>query len=272
MKIMLMTDMEGVAGVLNHDDWVMRTGQFYEKGVRLLTLEINAAVDGFFAGGATEVLVVDGHGQGGIDPDLLDGRATLMRGVTQPVWPWSLDSSFAGLAHVGQHAKAGTPWSHITHTGWFNVIDLSVNGLSIGEFGQLGLCARELGVPCFFAAGEDAFTREAEAFAPGIVTVGVKRGLLPDGLEHLDTDAYRKAKLGAIHLAPTEARRRIRTGAERAATALRQNPRQFGFAAIEPPYTLVSRMRQNGDNPPHTEVAEHPDSLIALFNTPTRTV
>lgn len=44
MKIMIMTDMEGVAGILNHDDWVQPSGRFYEKGIRLLTGEVNAAV------------------------------------------------------------------------------------------------------------------------------------------------------------------------------------------------------------------------------------
>ena len=71
MKIMIMTDMEGCAGILNHDDWVMPEGRYYEKGKRLLTEEVNAALAGFFEAGAGEVVVVDGHGYGGIDPELL---------------------------------------------------------------------------------------------------------------------------------------------------------------------------------------------------------
>lgn len=98
-------------------------------------------------------------------------------------------SSFTALAFVGQHAKAGAPCSHITHTQWFNYIDLTINGISIGEYGQLALCAMELGVPTIFACGEKALAEEAEKLTPGVVTVVVKRGILPDGLEHLDTDA-----------------------------------------------------------------------------------
>jgi D-amino peptidase len=64
MKIMLMTDMEASAGILNHDDWVMRTGQFYEKGTRLLTEEVNAAINGFMSASCDLVVVIDGHGQG----------------------------------------------------------------------------------------------------------------------------------------------------------------------------------------------------------------
>jgi len=139
MKIMIVTDMEGCAGILNHDDWVMRAGQFYEKGVRILTQETNAAIAGFFEAGATEVLVRDGHGAGGIDPELLDERATLQRGPHSKGFLGELDGSFAGLAFVGQHAR---PARHTrtsrTRNGsvW---IDLSINGVSIGEYGQCAL-------------------------------------------------------------------------------------------------------------------------------------
>lgn len=37
MKILIMTDMEGVAGILNHADWVVPAGRSYDKGMRLLT-------------------------------------------------------------------------------------------------------------------------------------------------------------------------------------------------------------------------------------------
>jgi hypothetical protein len=71
MKILIMTDMEGVAGVLNHDDWVQQAGRFYSKGVSFLTEETNAAVRGFFSAGVKDVVVVDGHGAGGIDPEAI---------------------------------------------------------------------------------------------------------------------------------------------------------------------------------------------------------
>ena len=268
MKILLMTDMEGVAGVLNHDDWVMRNGQFYDEGRRLLTEEINAAVDGLMAGGASEIIVVDGHGAGGISPELLDERACLMRGCGPKGWPWGLDQTFAAVAIVGQHAKAGTPYSHITHTQWFNYIDLTVNGISIGEYGQLAVCAMELGVPCILACGEDAFAAEAAALTPGVVTVGVKRGLLPDGLDALDTDRYRAAKLSAIHLAPKRARTLIRAGAGEAMRRLKSDPHSFRYPALRPPFVLNARFRKSGENPPWQGRSEHPTSVIECMNLP----
>ena len=128
-----------------------------------------------------------------------------MRGRSEQVWPWGLDTSFDGLAFVGQHAKAGTPFSHITHTQAFTYIDLRVNDISIGEYGQLALCASELHVPTILACGERALALEAESLTPGVVTVSVKRGLLPDGLDDVDADAYGRAKLSAEHQASEEA-------------------------------------------------------------------
>ncbi len=266
MKILIMCDMEGTAGILNHDDWVMRSGMFYERGLRLATEEVNAAVDGFFAGGATEVLVVDGHGAGGINTEILDERAHIYRCGREARHPWMLDDTFAGLAFVGQHAKAGTPNSHITHTQWFDHIDMTVNGVSIGEYGQQALCAMEMGVPTIFAAGEQALCVEAEALTPGVITVAVKRGVAPDGLDDLDADAYRAAKLGAIHLAPLRARTLIRDGAKKAVEKLKKVPQAFRYPHLQPPFTRIVRLRKIGDRPAYTARDSHPDSIIALMN------
>ncbi len=143
-KIYIQTDLEAVAGVLNFEEWCVSSGVHYHQARRLLTLEINAAVKGFFAGGAREIVVADGHGPGGVNPELIDSRVDLIRGWPNG-WPLELDASFDALAFVGQHAKAGTERSHLTHTQGFNHLDLSVNGVSLGEFGQLVACASELG-------------------------------------------------------------------------------------------------------------------------------
>ncbi len=268
MKLLIMTDMEGVAGVLNHDDWVLPEGRHYEQGVRLLTEETNAAAAGFFDAGADEILVVDGHGAGGLDPERLDSRCRLLRGRSDPIWPWMQDSTFDGLAFVGQHAKAGTPRSHITHTGWFNLRDLSINGVSIGEYGQLALCAMELGVRVILACGEQALAEEAAALTPGVVTVAGKRGILPDGLEHLDTDAYQQAKLSAIHDAPVAVRHRIRAAAAVAVTRLREDPGSFTWPSMQPPYVRVASVRRFGELPAGISTDRHPSSIIGLMNMP----
>lgn len=172
-----MTDMEGVCGILNHDDWVIPTGRYYDEGKKLLTMEINAAIEGFYAAGATDIYVADGHGAGGINHSLLDKRAMFVsRGCPGP-WPFNLKKDFDAVAWVGQHAKAGTEYAHIAHTGWFNVLDYRINGISVGEFGQLAMCGSYLGVRSIFASGDEAFTIEASELIDGIETVAIKRGL-----------------------------------------------------------------------------------------------
>ncbi len=258
--------MEGCAGILNHDDWVLWESRYYEKGKRLLTEEVNAAVAGFADAGATEIIVADGHGYGGIDPEILDERALLARGWPRLPYPFGMDKSFAAFAFVGQHAKAGTPYSHLTHTGSGRVIDLMVNGISIGEYGQLAFCAMELGIPTIFASGENALCLEAEALTPGIVTVSVKEGILPDGLDHLDSKSYMNAKLAAVHLSPRKARKLIKAGAYEALSMLKAKPQVFTYPKLDPPYTLNIKYRKNEGKPPYKVNKRHPNSIIGLFN------
>ncbi|MGN6379694.1 MAG: M55 family metallopeptidase, partial [Gaiellales bacterium] len=63
MRVFIISDMEGVAGITN---WQQVTGgeSLYEEGRKLYTEEINAAVRGARAGGADEIVVMDCHGAG----------------------------------------------------------------------------------------------------------------------------------------------------------------------------------------------------------------
>ena len=77
MKVFISFDMEGVAGIV---DWsqCIPPGQPYEEGRRLLLGEVNAAIDGALAAGATEIVCNDSHGaMNNLDPELLHGQATL---------------------------------------------------------------------------------------------------------------------------------------------------------------------------------------------------
>ena len=271
MKIMLMTDLEGVAGVLNFEEWCSPGKPYYDKAKRLLTEEANACIEGFFAGGATEIRVVDGHGPGAVDPELLDERVELQRGAASPVWPFTLDETFDAYACVGQHAKSRTPWSHITHTGSFSTFELTVNGISIGEFGEMAFAAAELGVPVIFAAGEEAFAREAEALAPGVVTVGVKRGCnSEDGLDDASAEVYSRSKLSAIHLSPFKSRQLLREGAKKAVEKLLREPESFRMTRIEPPYEIknVIRRIEADPNAPRVLYRRHDSSYIGALNAP----
>lgn len=262
MKLYLMTDLEGVAGVLNSERWCVADSPHYELAKELLTREVNAAIEGFFAAGATEILVADGHGAGAINPVLLDERVELLRGFATG-YPYQLDRTFQAIAWVGQHAKSRTPYAHLAHTGSMRKLEYTVNGLPVGEFGQLAMCASELGVRSIFASGDRAFCAEAQALVPGIETVEVKRGTMPGTGDECDAAQYGRRNTSAIHLHPNRARALIRAGAEK--VLRRYAAENFGIIPLKPPFEMVKRFRADGDQPPATLKRRHPTSIIALF-------
>ncbi len=265
MKIYMMTDMEGVAGVLNSHDWCTPAGRYYEIGRELLTMEVNAAVGGLCEGGATEIHVIDGHGSGGISIKLLDPRVEMSRGWGEPEWPLGLDTSFDYAVWVGQHPKAGTPYGHLAHTQSFDYLDESINGISVGEFGQLAMCAGEIGVRAIFGSGDEAFGREAQALVPGIETVAVKRGLKPGSGDELNRQEYEQYVSAARHLHPERARRLIREGALRAIR--RAQAEEFGIVRVKPPFERVIRLRPKPGRPRAlVGVFRHPTSVSGVLN------
>jgi D-amino peptidase len=267
-KICIMTDMEGVAGVRDSEQWCRPEGKYYDVGRKFLTKEINAAIEGFVAGGATDIVVIDGHGAGAVDIELLDPRAHLERGwPTGWPGPSMTDGKFDAMAWVGQHAKAGTPNAHLAHTQSWNYVDLSVNGVSIGEFGQFALCAAELGARSIFASGDKAFVEEAKALAPGIETVCVKRGTTPGNGDEMTAEQYGRRNTAAVHLQPERVRELIRAGAERAIR--RAQTEQFGLVVLKPPYERVARFRPSQAGAPLLISRErHATSVTALMNLP----
>lgn len=238
MKVYLMTDLEGPAGVLNRNDWVKFGSPYYEKAKMLLTEEVNAAARGFFNAGATEILVSDGHGSGGLQPELLDRRCLLLRGYPTG-YPCGLTSDYDVVAWVGQHAKAGTPFAHIPHTGNHHVIDLSINGYSIGELGELAMCAGVLGVKPIFASGDLAMCKEARTLLPGIKTVSVKEGLTPGRGDECTFEEYNSRNIAAVHKSPEVARELIEEGAFKALTRFIEEPDSFTDLITEAPYEKV---------------------------------
>lgn len=88
MKIYVMTDLEGAAGIINFDGYCTPNGRYYETARELITKETNAAIEGLIEAGAKEILVVDGHGYGAINPLLLHPSAELLAGKTTGISFW----------------------------------------------------------------------------------------------------------------------------------------------------------------------------------------
>ncbi|MDP9068174.1 MAG: M55 family metallopeptidase [Actinomycetota bacterium] len=208
MRVFIISDMEGVAGICR---WDQVTGgkPLYEEGRRLYTEEINAAVRGARAAGADEIIVMDCHGAGSdwsfnsLIPDLLDPGCEW---VVQNEWTeytGILEDGCDAALFVAMHAKAGTPTGVLSHTvsgtNWRN---LWFNGTSVGETGINAALCGTWNCPVVLVTGDRATCAEAEALlGPEVETVPVKTGL---------------GRYSARHLPPVRARRLIEEAAERA--------------------------------------------------------
>ncbi len=268
MKIMIMTDMEGVTGVHDFNKCCRADGCYFQTCRKLLTMEVNAAVNGFFAGGATEIVVATGHGYESLDRELLDPRTDMLTGHFDPVWPWGLDESFDALAFVGQHAKAGSAYAHLAHTGSFAVLDFRVNGLSIGEYGGYSFCAMELNIPVIFAAGDRALTLEAQALTPGVFTVAGKHGLLDDNGQtaELTAEEYQNRNLASCQRSPQVVREELTRTAKAAAEQWHKDKTVFHYPDLKPPYRIAWVHRRTEDAGPTALYVEDPESFIACQN------
>lgn len=212
MKILIMTDLEGVAGVVSFEDQTGPNSRYYDAAKKLLTAEVNAAVDGLLEAGADEILVVDGHGPGAIQFEDLHPSARLLHG--RPLAAWTtlarIFETYDACMMIGQHAMAGVPTSNMNHTQNSRAIDYyQLNGRKIGEIAQFALFCGALGVPLIFLSGEEDACREADEFIPGVITAPVKQGL---------------GRGSAISLSAPEARSRIKAGVKRAIERQHDNP------------------------------------------------
>ena len=200
LKVLISVDMEGIDGVATRVQSAPG-GTEYEKYRRLMTLEVNAAVDGAFQAGATEVVVADSHGNAqNVDIELLDSRARLIRG-----WPRAygmvhgIDSSFAAVAFVGFHASEGQSPGTLAHT-FFGTLEVSLNGKKVPEGGFAAAIAGEFGVPVVFVSGDQVIARELRALLGPIEAAVVKDAI----------------GIHATNMRPLEeARRLIRDGVKR---------------------------------------------------------
>jgi D-amino peptidase len=171
---------------------------------QLLTGEVNAAVDGFLAGGADEVIVWDGHdGSQTLSAATIHDRAKLAIGNMGPLM--TFDRGYAAVAFVGQHSKAGTRAAIMAHSyNSLGIQNMLLNGKPVGEIETLAALAGNFGIPAIFLSGDRAAARELREIVPDAVTAEVKEGL---------------ARYSCISLSAAAARNLIR---ERAAEAARK--------------------------------------------------
>jgi D-amino peptidase len=180
MKVYILTDLEGAGGVVNRSQ-VFAGDPAYQKACEWLTLEVNAAVEGAIEGGATEILVLDGHGESGarnLIYEKLHESARYIQGSPHTEYLQSLDSSFDAMFQIGAHAMSGTAGAVLEHTmsstTW---VEMLVNGTPMGEIGLCAAAVGHFGVPFVMVSGDDKACKEALGLVPGIECAVVKQGI-----------------------------------------------------------------------------------------------
>jgi D-amino peptidase len=168
MKVLISTDIEGIAGVFHPEQTRAGNGE-YEAARRWMTLEANAAIEGAFAGGATHVWVNDSHGGfRNLLPDLLDARAQVVLGKPRTLGMMAgLEYGAALVFMIGYHAMSQTR-GILAHTiNSFAFARVSLNGVEVGEAGVYGALAEEYGAQVALLSGDDVFAEETAPRFPG---------------------------------------------------------------------------------------------------------
>ena len=177
LKVLILTDMEGVDGIFNEDlECVPDKSPRWEQSRKLLTGEINAAAEGLFGAGATEVVVWDGHWSGENLSSLdIHPKVTLFTGAGHG---FEMDPSYAAMVFIGQHAMAGADRAVLSHTeSPEGVQAYSVNGKAVGEAGLETMHAGSFGIPVIMLAGDKAACDEIRDLVPQVEVAEVKWGV-----------------------------------------------------------------------------------------------
>ncbi len=165
MKVLISADGEGVSGITSSEELV-RGKPDYQRFQHLMTADVNAAIEGAFAGGATEVVVNDAHwGMNNILIEELDPRADLVRGFHKPLCMMhGVDDGIDTIFCVGYHAMVGHSDGVANETMiGREMVEIRLNGRPVGELDINATLAAHYGKAISLVTGDDAFVSEARA-------------------------------------------------------------------------------------------------------------
>jgi D-amino peptidase len=223
-RVYISVDMEGVAGI-SHANPTRRGDYGYAQAVELMVGEANAAIEGAFDGGATDVTVNDSHGgMYNLDPEALDRRARVVLGKK----PLSMneaaaEGNFDVALFVGYHARAGHPTGVISHTYNPRAVLVEIGGRPATEAAVNALYLGSFDVPVAMVSGDDALAAELDDWLPWAEAVVVKHAI-----------SYQAAD--SVH--PSLARDLIRDAARRSVERARGEGTDLQPLTMEPPIDL----------------------------------
>lgn len=182
MRVFISADIEGTTGIVSWSQCGDPNQASYDWAFarRMMTHDVNAAIRGARAAGATYILVKDSHGNSKnllideLEPgvELMSGHGSGADGMME-----GIDDSFDAAMLVGYHGMAGTLHGIMEHTISGMVHRCWVNGVETGEIGLSAATAGHYHVPLVFVSSDAAGCAEAAGLVSGLKTAVVKHGI-----------------------------------------------------------------------------------------------
>lgn len=179
VKVLISVDMEGITGVVTSDQ-LGPSGFEYQRAREWMTGEALAAVEAAKESGATEIVVVDAHGNG---QNLLIERfppdVRIIRSWPRPLEMMEgIDSTFAAAIFIGYHSATTNPRGVRAHTiSSATFAAVVINGVPMAESGINAAIAGHFGVPIIMVSGDDVAVGEVQQTVPGVEGAVVKRAI-----------------------------------------------------------------------------------------------
>jgi D-amino peptidase len=176
VRIYISADMEGVVGVVTGEQ-LGPTGFEYGRFREFMTQEVNAAIEGAMAGGATHIVIGDSHGNGqNLLIEKLPRNVWLVRSWPRPLGMMQgIDESFAGAMFIGYHTGTTNLQGVRAHTlSSARLTDVRLKGVSVSEAGLNAAIAGHFNVPIIMVSGDDAVVKETTALLGNIEGAIVK--------------------------------------------------------------------------------------------------
>ena len=179
LKVLISVDMEGLTGAVTADQ-LGPSGFEYQRFREFMTAEAMAAADGAKEARATEILVVDAHGNGqNLLIDRLPPDVRIVRSWPRPLsMMHGIDSTFTAAVFIAYHSATTNPAGVRAHTiSSATFAAIRINGVAMAESGINAAIAGHFGVPVVAISGDDAAVAELQAIVPGAEGAVVKRAI-----------------------------------------------------------------------------------------------
>lgn len=176
LKIYISADMEGVVGVVTGEQ-LGPQGFEYARFREFMTQEVNAAIEGAFAAGATGIVIGDSHGNGqNLLIEKLPANVLVVRSWPRPLGMMQgIDETFAGAIFLGYHTATTNLEGVRAHTlSSARLADVKLKGVSVSEAGINAAIAGHFNVPIIMVSGDDAVVKETTALLGNIEGAVVK--------------------------------------------------------------------------------------------------